>query len=44
MGLSSRRYQSDEGLDEVNAASPGFGACANSYLDLHNVDVVAPKR
>lgn len=32
----------DEGLDEVNSASPGFGACANSYLDLHNVDVWRP--
>lgn len=32
----------DEGLNEVNGASPGFGSCANSYLDLQNVDEWRP--
>jgi hypothetical protein len=27
-----------DGLNEVNAASPGFGSAANSFLDLMNVD------
>ena len=27
-----------EGVNEVNAASPGFGAAANSYMDFLNVD------
>lgn len=26
------------GVDEVNAASPGFGAAANSFMDFINVD------
>lgn len=33
---------SDEGLVEVNALSPGFGSCANSYLDLQNVEEWRP--
>jgi hypothetical protein len=39
---SDSTLSSDEGLVEVNAASPGFGACANSYLDLQNVDECRP--
>ena len=32
-----------EGLVEVNAASPGFGSAANSFLDLLNVDEWKPE-
>jgi SET domain len=32
-----------EGVVEVNAASPGFGAAANAFLDLTNVEEWSPK-
>ena len=28
----------DEGIQEVNVASPGFGSAANCFRDLHNVE------
>ena len=28
----------DEGVYEINVASPGFGSAANSFRDLHNVE------
>jgi len=34
----------DEGYLDVNSASPGFGSCANSYLDLKNVEEWRPSR
>ena len=36
-------YMSQEGLYEVNVASPGFGAAANCFLDLDNVEEWYPK-
>ena len=32
-----------EGMDAVNAASPGFGSAANCFLDLKNVDEGSPE-
>ncbi|KAL7574252.1 hypothetical protein ACA910_012507 [Epithemia clementina (nom. ined.)] len=34
----------EEGFYEVNGASPGFGATANSFLPLVNVDELQPRR
>lgn len=31
-------HAENEGIDEVNMASPGFGAAANCFLELLNVD------
>jgi hypothetical protein len=36
-------FSENEGLIEVNSASPGFGAAANSFLDLVNVDEWTPQ-
>ncbi|KAI2497402.1 hypothetical protein MHU86_17113 [Fragilaria crotonensis] len=32
------RGRENDGLNEVHFLSPGFGAAANSFLDLHNVE------